>query len=406
MKKILTAVLTIALLVAVASPLMASAASGPAFVVSSNVQAERGGTVTVPIVVSNNPGFTAAGMMVVFDPLSLVLTQVTAPVAAMPLNAQFALSTVPGVQWINIVSSGLEDWSGSGTVINMTFNVRPDAAIGTSTISLMFTDVPDGTPANANGDRLGATAASGSVSISAGGLDTDTGDTGSAPGTEADDTGTAAPPPGGNQGGGGHGGGHNGSGADSANNADANVQHPQVAYSFLDGNRWVRGSFTDLLITIQREYALFDHVRVGGNVLSRYADFDAWSGSTNIALFFEYLETLPPGEHSLEVRFTDGVNHRTQFVTLAEWAPPEESYDEHSQIPDAGFIGEPYTQDGAAAAQASGSEVVASVVTFGTVPQTGIPSITGSVIVMALSALLSLSLLVYLAITIKRQATR
>jgi hypothetical protein len=143
-----------------------SATNGLTFTVGSNVSATRGGTVTVPVTVGNNPGFTAAGFVATYDTNVLEITGVTAPAAAMPLNSQFELTTTPGTQWISLVNTNIVDWSGNGVVVNMTFNVRSNATVGVSPISLAFTSAPDGTPGNANGDILrGARAVSGSVNV-------------------------------------------------------------------------------------------------------------------------------------------------------------------------------------------------------------------------------------------------
>jgi len=167
MKKVMTTVILIAVLYMITTvPLYASANEGPTFSVGSNVQATRGGTVTVPISVSNNPGFTVAGLVITYDPGVIQVTGVTAPVSEMPLNTQFALTTSQGTQWIPLLNSSLTDWNGSGTVVNITFSVSSTAALDTSNITIAFIGSPDGTPANADGDVLrGSTVVSGSVNV-------------------------------------------------------------------------------------------------------------------------------------------------------------------------------------------------------------------------------------------------
>ena len=39
-------------------------------------------------------------------------------------------------------------------IANVTFEVRPDAPVDSSNIGLYFTNIPDGTPGNTNGDIL------------------------------------------------------------------------------------------------------------------------------------------------------------------------------------------------------------------------------------------------------------
>lgn len=117
-------------------------------------------------------------MVVTYDTNVLEITNVTAAVAEMPLNAHSALTSNPGIQRVHLVDMNLSDWSGTGVIVNLTFNVRSDAPIGTSTIGLSFSGSPDGTPANREGTLLtGSAAFSGSVHVFAGDYhDSDGGD--------------------------------------------------------------------------------------------------------------------------------------------------------------------------------------------------------------------------------------
>ena len=163
MKRILTVIL---FLLFVGIPVAVSASNELTFAVDTNVSAEINGTVTIPIIVSNNPGFTAVGLVVMYDPNVLEIISVTAPVAAMPLSSQFALTTVPGTQWILLINDNLIDWQGNGVVANVMFNVKSDAPFGINAVNLAFTVIPDGTPGNMNGDILRtARTVSGSVNI-------------------------------------------------------------------------------------------------------------------------------------------------------------------------------------------------------------------------------------------------
>ena len=131
-----------------------TAANALAFTVGSNIVAEKGRAITVPVSVSNNPGFTSVGLVVTYNPIALEITDVTAPIPAMPLNSQFMLTASPGTQWISLINTDLVDWAGNGVVVNVSFNVSSNAPAGTSFIGLGFTNIPDGTPCNANGDVL------------------------------------------------------------------------------------------------------------------------------------------------------------------------------------------------------------------------------------------------------------
>jgi hypothetical protein len=157
MKKIFaTAVLITVCIYMTGSPVSLHAAGGFTFSLGS-AEATPGETVTIPISVENNLGFAAVGLVVTYDPAALEIVRVTDIVPDMALNSQFALTTIPGVQWIHLVNTQLSDWRGDGTVAYITFNVQLAASVGSSTIRLTFTETPDGTPINANGNTLKGT---------------------------------------------------------------------------------------------------------------------------------------------------------------------------------------------------------------------------------------------------------
>jgi len=172
MKKFFSAVTVIVIMLSLGTASQLHALSdGPSFSIASNMPAVRGGTITLPITVSNNPGFSAVGFVLTFDPNVLALTGVTAPVADMPLNAQFELTSQAGSQWIHLVNAQTSNWYGNGVIANLTFNVLSTASIGESPVSLAFTTTPDGTPGNAGGEVLNnATVTAGSVNVAASAL--------------------------------------------------------------------------------------------------------------------------------------------------------------------------------------------------------------------------------------------
>lgn len=166
MKKILAVMIALSLLFAV--QLQAYAATGqPTYTIESNIPATWGGTVTVPITVSNNPGFTSVGFVVTYNPNVLEIVSVSPATTAMPLNSQFVLTSNPGTQWIHLINTNLVDWSGNGDVVNISFKVKSNAPLGSSPVYLGFTTSPDGTPANTNSVVLSdARVNSGSVNVS------------------------------------------------------------------------------------------------------------------------------------------------------------------------------------------------------------------------------------------------
>lgn len=168
MKKILTAALTMVFMLSIGSraAVLASSGSAPVFSVDNGVTAPQGGTITVPISVSNNPGFAAAGLRLTYDPNVLEITGVSAPSSGMQLNSQFSLTSTPGTQWISLLNTNGDNWYGDGTVADVTFHVKSNAALRSSSVSLSFTSSPDGTPANANGTLLrNSQTYSGNVSV-------------------------------------------------------------------------------------------------------------------------------------------------------------------------------------------------------------------------------------------------
>jgi len=153
-KKVLAGVLSIILILAVMETTQLYASNNLTFSIGEIGSIAQGETIIVPIIVSNNPGFTSVGLVMTYDPNVLEIIDVIAQSAAMPLNTQFALTSVAGTQWIHFVNTNLVDWNGNGVIANVVFKVKATATIGSSAISLAFTSTPDGTPANANGDTL------------------------------------------------------------------------------------------------------------------------------------------------------------------------------------------------------------------------------------------------------------
>ncbi|MCL2188382.1 MAG: cohesin domain-containing protein [Defluviitaleaceae bacterium] len=153
MKRVL-AFITAVVLAAALLPVRVTATTDLTFTVGSVNAVTRGGTVSIPVMVSNNTGFTAVGLVLTFNPNVLEITGVTPLTAQMPLNAQFALTGTPGTQWIHMVNTNLVDWYGNGPLLNINFTVSANAPLGASNIGLAFTTAPSGAPANANGDIL------------------------------------------------------------------------------------------------------------------------------------------------------------------------------------------------------------------------------------------------------------
>ena len=167
-KKVFAITLIIFLLFSAAVPVRAGAAglAGPFFTAHSNVPAAQGGTVTIPVSVSNNPGFASTCLYVVFDADALEFSAASSPVSAMQAR-QTAASAANSAQSVSLESPTLADWDGMGVVLNLTFNVLPNAPTGLSFIELSFASSPENAAGNV---LLGSVVSSGSVNIVSGNI--------------------------------------------------------------------------------------------------------------------------------------------------------------------------------------------------------------------------------------------
>ena len=100
-------------------------------------------------------------------------------------------------------------------------------------------------------------------------------------------------------------------------------------YQFVDGmgQKHIRGVDGAAVFEVDADYELFEdggRVYVDGEQLSEEY-YRTWSGSTMIELSAEYLGSLEPGEHTLELAFNDGGVARTTFVIADPEVPEEES---------------------------------------------------------------------------------
>jgi len=186
MKKILSIALFLVLIYGSILPLPTASAAGIMFAADSNVQASRGGTVTVPIRVSNNaaPGFAAVVFEVSFNTHELVLQRVEATVDELPLN-RFLLNSGQNTQRISLIDeSNPRDWIGKDgdIIVNLIFRVQPDAALGTTAVTLEYSIPPaNGAPASSTTRSLLSDAqrpGNGSVFISPSEEEIDDGGTG------------------------------------------------------------------------------------------------------------------------------------------------------------------------------------------------------------------------------------
>jgi len=140
--------------------------------------AARGGTVTIPIDVSNNgSGFAAVGLVVSYEADKLTLDSIV-PVFQNELPARFTISSERVgdriFQWILFANEGDMTQSfdrNDVAIANLNFTVSPSATTGSSLINMGWTPAPrEGRPVGLDSEWItGAQVFGGSVNITAGG---------------------------------------------------------------------------------------------------------------------------------------------------------------------------------------------------------------------------------------------
>jgi len=93
-----------------------------------------------------------------------------------------------------------------------------------------------------------------------------------------------------------------------------------VIHGFPYGFSRCNGASESLVHVTVKDAALFSHVYVNGTRLRINEHFSVESGSTRIALFADFLDTLPDGIHTLSVYFTDGYIIEDLFITEGQRA--------------------------------------------------------------------------------------
>jgi len=183
MKKIVTAAFLLMFILSTFIPVQmsttqfpASANQGLVFSLAENVEATPGQQrVRVDITASGtNPGFAAVVFEVGFNTSHIQLVEVDAPNVGLPVNGftDINFEPRPNVRWIMLYdfANAYPDWTGTGTVVSLFFNVLPGAPAPTSTIpiTLGFTSTPDpiGRPASyETEDFVAAATRNGSILI-------------------------------------------------------------------------------------------------------------------------------------------------------------------------------------------------------------------------------------------------
>ena len=397
MKKVITGAIIIVLLFSLITPIPVSSNTGLVFTTGTR-NAARGTTVDVPISVTGNDetGFAGVAFIVTYDSSRITLQGTPQDlVPQLPIRDYVPNSqTNPGdgetriSQWIllgDYRTSATHNWNGNGEILNLRFNVLSNAQLGETPISLQFTERPGGRPVRRDASYVPATTPTGGAVIIT--------QTGTPPGTKYPvnpDFGTWT-------------GGAGNSGQAIVIGAD-------------------NGDFVEL-----RDSA--------GNRLREGIDFTiSPSPGSGITLTNSYLRTLGNGTHTFNAIYTDGwaeipvvindPNNPNPPVGGASPSPPpgqspspppgESPPPGQSPSPPPGQSPSPPPGQSPGPPQSPGPGTPGGPGYgpgyggggYGNVPKTGGPDITGTVLAMLFSILMTISLSIYLIAHIKEKRRR
>ena len=82
-----------------------------------------------------------------------------------------------------------------------------------------------------------------------------------------------------------------------------------------ENSEWTKGTPDGLVFSSEAPFDKFESVKIDA-VIIKSTYYKAENGSTKITIFSDYLETLNPGEHSIEIVSTDGTAS-AKFSVLA-----------------------------------------------------------------------------------------
>ena len=116
--------------------------------------------------------------------------------------------------------------------------------------------------------------------------------------------------------------------------------------SFSGGSDYTLGSETEIVYVVQKDFAQFQNVQVGGVTITRDKEYTAVESSTRITLLPAYLDSLKVGNYAMTVNFRDGTYASATFTVVErkEQAIPEtqnpgaENPDEQNQVTDTGTL--------------------------------------------------------------------
>lgn len=132
MKKIRNCFISVLVFAMLVLSVSVFAAAGLKLEIANVEAAERGESITIPVTITENPGFWGVRFTVEYDSAVLELTGVT--------NGDFSGTLTPNVAQNKIVweKSDMDNVEGTGTFFTLTFNVLDDAAFADTTVSLSY----------------------------------------------------------------------------------------------------------------------------------------------------------------------------------------------------------------------------------------------------------------------------
>jgi len=159
MKKILSTLLLLILLVSFMPVQALANTEMTVFETPESVSVERGRRLEIPVTVSGNPGFAAVGFEVRFNRNHLRMTGadvrrdgVDPPRDKLrPNNTEF----IGSPQWITLIDvRNLDDWTGEGLLMTLAFEVIAPVGVDATDVSLSFTNHPSGRPVSERTGRI------------------------------------------------------------------------------------------------------------------------------------------------------------------------------------------------------------------------------------------------------------
>ena len=140
MKKIISCLATLALMLCTLSSITAFAA-GNGTISMSNATVAQGGTVTLNVDLNSNPGLVTMGIKVSYDTSTLQLTKVEDTGVLIGTQLKTTYGSPYSIAWVD--GSATSNNTKTGTIAKFSFKVLDSATVGNTTVTLKFLDSYD-----------------------------------------------------------------------------------------------------------------------------------------------------------------------------------------------------------------------------------------------------------------------